>query len=232
MDLTVAQSTTPLSPTDRTQIRRVRERAATDRAALYDVLTAGLICHLGVVIDGAPRVLPTAFAFDPDGPDRDGTLYLHGSVAAASLVAGRQQTLCVTVTVVDGLVLARSAFHHSMNYRSAVVIGDPRPVTSPEERDHALTLIVDRLLPGRAATLRDHTRKELAATTVLGLPLHEASVKIRAEGVGDEPSDIEAGSWAGVVPVRTVFEPPETDPDTPPGTPTPPHVDAAVRGRR
>jgi uncharacterized protein len=232
MDLTVAQSTTPLSPTDRTQIRRVRERAATDREALYDVLTAGLICHLGVVIDGAPRVLPTAFAFDPDGPDLDGTLYLHGSVAAASLVVGRQQTLCVTVTVVDGLVLARSAFHHSMNYRSAVVIGDPRPVTGPEERDHALTLIVDRLLPGRAATLRDHTRKELAATTVLGLPLHEASVKIRAEGVGDEPSDVEAGSWAGVVPVRTVFEPPETDPDTPLGTPTPPHVDAAVRSRR
>lgn len=229
--MTIAQSTTWLSPTERTQIRRVRERAATDREALYDVLTAGLICHLGVVIDGAPRVLPTAFAFDPDGPDRDGTLYLHGSVAASSLVAGRQQTICVTVTVVDGLVLARSAFHHSMNYRSAVVIGDPRLVTSAEERDHALTLIVDRLLPGRATTLRDHTRKELAATTVLGLPLHEASVKIRAEGVGDEPSDIEAGSWAGVVPVRTVFEPPETDPDSPAGTPTPPHVDAAVRSR-
>ena len=230
--MTIAQSTTPLSPTERTQIRRVRERAATDREALYDVLTAGLICHLGVVIDGAPRVLPTAFAFDPDGPDRDGTLYLHGSVAAASLAAGRQQTICVTVTVVDGLVLARSAFHHSMNYRSAVVIGDPRLVTTPEERDHALTLIVDRLLPGRAATLRDHTRKELAATTVLGLPLHEASVKIRAEGVGDEPSDIVAGTWAGVVPVRTVFEPPEIDPDSPAGTPTPPHVDAAVRSRR
>lgn len=230
--MTIAQSTTWLSPTERTQIRRVRERAATDREALYDVLTAGLICHLGVVIDGAPRVLPTAFAFDPDGPDRDGTLYLHGSVAASSLVAGRQQTICVTVTVVDGLVLARSAFHHSMNYRSAVVIGDPRLVTSAEERDHALTLIVDRLLPGRATTLRDHTRKELAATTVLGLPLHEASVKIRAEGVGDEPSDIEAGSWAGVVPVRTIFESPETDPDSPAGAHTPPHVDAAVRSRR
>src|SRR5262245_64944265 len=92
MDLTVAQSTTPLSPTDRTQIRRVRERAATDREALYDVLTAGLICHLGVVIDGAPRVLPTAFAFDPDGPDRDGTLYLHGSVAARSLAAGDRKS--------------------------------------------------------------------------------------------------------------------------------------------
>ena len=230
--MTIAQSTTPLSPTERTQIRRVRERGASDREALYDVLTDGLICHLGVVIDGAPRVLPTAFAFDPDGPDHDGTLYLHGSVAAASLVAGRQQTICVTVTVVDGLVLARSAFHHSMNFRSAVVMGDPRLVTDPEERDHALTLIVDRLLPGRAATLRDHTRKELAATTVLGLPLHEASVKIRAEGVGDEASDIEAGSWAGVVPVRTVFESPETDPDSPAGTRTPPHVDAAVRSRR
>jgi len=223
---------TPLSPTERTRLRRVRERAATERETLHDVLTAGLICHLGVVVDGAPRVIPTAYAFDPDGPDRDGTLYLHGSVAARSLIAGRTGTICVTATLVDGLILARSAFHHSMNYRSAVVIGDPRPVTAPEERDHALTLIVDRLLPGRASTLRVHTRKELAATAVLALPMHEASVKIRTGGVNNEPSDVEAGGWAGVVPIRTVFDPPETDPDCGPGTPTPPHVTAAVRSRR
>ena len=229
--MTIVQATTPLSPTERTTLRRVRERAASDREALYDVLSEGLICHFGVVVDGAPRVIPTAYAFDPDGPDPDGTLYLHGSVAARSLSAGQTQPICVTVTLVDGLVLARSAFHHSMNYRSAVVMGDPRLVTSPDERDHALTLIVDRLMPGRSATLRAHTRKELAATAVLALPLHEASVKIRQGDVSDDAEDVEVGGWAGVVPVRTSFESPTTNPDCPPGTPTPPHVTAAVRRR-
>ncbi len=229
--MTIVQATTPLSPTERTTLRRVRERAASDREALYDVLSEGLICHFGVVVDGAPRVIPTAYAFDPDGPDPDGTLYLHGSVAARSLISGQTQPICVTVTLVDGLILARSAFHHSMNYRSAVVMGDPRLVTSPDERDHALTLIVDRLMPGRSATLRAHTRKELAATAVLALPLHEASVKIRQGDVSDDAEDVEAGGWAGVVPVRTSFESPTTNPDCPPGTPTPPHVTAAVRRR-
>jgi uncharacterized protein len=221
---------TPLSPTQRTQVRRVRERAATDRAALFDVLAEGLVCHLGVVVDGSPRVIPTAYGVDPDGPDRDGTLYLHGSVAAHSLLAGPGQTICVTVTLVDGLVLARSAFHHSMNYRSAMVLGTPRAVTDSDEREQALTLIVDRLVPGRAATLRAHTRKELAATTVLALPLYEASVKIRRAGVNDDPEDVEAGGWAGVLPVRTVLDAPVTDPDCSPDTAVPPHVAALANG--
>ena len=204
---------TLLSPTERTTLRRVRERAQSDRAALYDVLTAGLVCHLGVVVDGNPLVMPTVYGFDPDGPDRDGTLYLHGSVAARSLLAAPGTSICVTVTLVDGLVLARSAFHHSMNYRSAMIVGTPRVVTDPAEREHALTAIVNHVVPDRANTLRAHTRKELAATRVLAMSMHEASVKARAAEVNDEPEDIQPGAWAGVLPVHTTFGTPMTNSD-------------------
>jgi uncharacterized protein len=212
---------TPLSPTERTTLRRVRERAQSDRAALYDVLTAGLVCHFGVVVDGSPLVIPTVYGVDPDGPDRDGTLYLHGSVAARSLLAAPETSICVTVTLIDGLVLARSAFHHSMNYRSAMIVGTPRVVNDPAEREHALTAIVNHVVPDRASTLRAHTRKELAATRVLALPLHEASVKARCGEVNDEPEDVGPGGWAGVVPVRTMFGTPQTNADCEPGTPVP-----------
>jgi nitroimidazol reductase NimA-like FMN-containing flavoprotein (pyridoxamine 5'-phosphate oxidase superfamily) len=185
--------------------RRGRERARTDRAALYDVLAASLVCHLAVVVDGVPLALPTVFAVDLDGPDEDGTLYLHGSVAAQSLVQAPGQDVSVTMTVLDGMVLARSGFHHSMNYRSAVVVGRPRVVTDDAERSHALDLIVDHVVPGRSPTLRRPTRKELAATVVLALPLREASVKRRAGDPVDEAVDVEAGGvWAGVLPLRTV----------------------------
>lgn len=216
-----------LSPTERTRVVRSHERAATGRAALHGVLDAGMVAHLGVLFDGVPRVLPTAYAYDLDGPDEAGTLYVHGSVASRSLVEAPEQTVCVTVTVVDGLVLARSGFHHSMNYRSAVVLGQPRTVDDTTERDGALDLIVDRLVPGRAKTLRSPTRKELAATTVLALPLHEASVKSRAEGVNDEPFDVEADdTWAGVVPLTTAYGAPERDPDCSPALGVPDHVRA------
>ena len=126
-------------------------------------------------------MLPTVFGVDPDGPDRDGTLYLHGSVAARSLLAGaRTRTSASPAPWSTGLVLARSGFHHSMNYRSAVVIGRGRLVDDADEKVRALDLVVDHVVPGRSATLRAHTRKELAATTVIALPLHEASVKKRA----------------------------------------------------
>jgi uncharacterized protein len=230
--MALAYPTTPLSPTDRTRVRRVRERAANDRAALFDVLKAGLACHLGVVVDGAPMVIPTVYGVDPDGPDRDGTLYLHGSVAARSLSTAPETTICVTITLVDGLVLARSAFHHSMNYRSAMIIGTPRIVSDPDERERALTAIVDHVVPDRAGTLRAHTRKELAATRVLALPLHEASVKIRRGGVADEPEDVRPGIWAGVVPVTTMLGTPDTNADCPTGTPVPPDVRAIADRRR
>lgn len=196
----VASSGTSLSPTARTTLRRNRIRAERDRSALVDVLDAARICHLGVMVHGTPLVVPTAFAYDLDGPDREGTLYLHGSVVAASL--GVEDDVCVSVTVVDGLVLARSAFHHSMNYRSAVVRGRPRIVVDTAERDAALALIVDKVVPGRAALLRPNTRKELAATRVLAVALYEASVKTRTGGPVDDDGDVAAGGvWAGVLPV-------------------------------
>jgi uncharacterized protein len=204
----------PLSPTPRTRITRLRERGRTDREELLDFLAGQLIAHIAVDAGGHPVTLPVAYGVDPDGPDQDGTIYVHGSVGAGWLSTAPGSTVCVTVTALDGLVLARSGFHHSMNYRCAVILGTARLVDSQEERARALDLVVDQVVPGRAATLRAHTRKELVATAVLAVPLHEASLKQRAEGVGDEPEDVEAGIWAGVLPLRTVACDLEPDPLT------------------
>ncbi|MCY7397154.1 MAG: pyridoxamine 5'-phosphate oxidase family protein [Nocardioides sp.] len=200
----------PLSPTARTTVQRGRTRVRTDRAALHALLEDALVAHLGVVVADHPVVLPVAYAADLDGPDEGGTLYLHGSVAAGWLRDAEGGTVCVTVTELDGLVTARSAFHHSMNYRSAVVIGAVRRVRDEDERRHALDLIVDHLVPGRAATLRPSTRKELAATAVLAVPLLEASVKVRAGGPVDEEADVQAGVWGGHVPLCRVAGEPVT----------------------
>ncbi|HSS67138.1 MAG TPA: pyridoxamine 5'-phosphate oxidase family protein [Nocardioidaceae bacterium] len=212
-----------LSPTDRTQLHRHRDRASADRRDLLAILAESLICHLGVVMDGFPLVVPTVFGVDPDGPDRGGSLYLHGSVASGSLRAAPGAELCVTCTLVDGLVLARSGFHHSMNYRSAVVIGPGRLVDDTDEKQRALDLVVDHVVPGRSATLRAHTRKELVATTVVAMPLYEASVKQRVGGVVDDQDDIDAGVWAGVVPLATTAGAIEVDVDAD-GMPTPADV--------
>lgn len=218
--------TPPLSPTHRSTPRRGKERAQSDRAALYDVLEASMVCHLGVVVDGVPLALPTVFGVDPAGPDEGGTLYVHGSVASDSLVRAPGQEVSVTMTVLDGIVLARSGFHHSMNYRSAVVIGRPRAVSDEAERSHALDLIVDHVAPGRSAELRRPTRKELTATTVLALPLHEASVKRRSGDPVDEDDDVAAGGvWAGVLPLRITGADPVTSVDVT-GVPVPEHVRA------
>lgn len=222
----------PLSSTPRTRLGRKRDRAVVDREALAEVLHAGFVCHLGFVRDGAPVVLPTAYAADtgPDAPDApDGTLYLHGSVAASSLVTAPDQTICVTVTHVDGLVLARSGFDSSMNYRSAVMFGHPRVVMGTEKQ-HALDLLVDHLVPGRAAAVRAMTRKDLAATTVLALPLTEASLKVRDGGVHEEPEDTELPIWAGVVPLRLAAGAPQTSPDC--ALPVPDHITERVRDLR
>lgn len=206
--------TEPLSPTSRSTPRREKERAQSDRSALYDVLDAALICHLGVLVDGVPLALPTVFGVDPDGPDEGGTLYVHGSVASRSLVQGPAQDVSVTMTVLDGIVLARSGFNHSMNYRSAVLIGRPRVVADEAEKARALDLVVDHVTPGRSAALRRPTRKELVATAVLALPLHEASVKRRTGGPDDEDVDVQAGGvWAGVVPLRVAAGAPVTGTD-------------------
>ena len=159
----------PLSPTDRTRLGRLAEKGRTDRRELHALLDTALVAHVGLDAGGYPLVLPTAYAVDLDGPDRGGTLYLHGSVAARWLVAARGARVCVTITEVDGLVAARSGFESSMNYRTAVVLGDARVVEDDDERLHALDLMVDHMVPGRAATIRRPTRKELAATQVLAL---------------------------------------------------------------
>ena len=194
------------------------------------MLASAIICHLAVVVDGVPLALPTVYGVDPSGPDEGGTVYVHGSVASRSLVQAPDQDVSVTWTVLDGLVLARSGFDHSMNYRSAVVIGRPRVVTDPAERAHALDLIVEHAAPGRAAALRRPTRKELAATTVLALPLHEASVKARTGDPDDEPEDVAAGGvWAGVVPLALKAGQVITSADAA-GLPVPEHVRRRAEG--
>lgn len=215
--------TSPLSPTQRSTPRRLSDRARSDREALHAVLDTALLAHLAVVIDGIPLALPTVFAYDPDGPDQDGTLYVHGSVASRSLVEGPGQDVSVTVMVLDGLVLARSGFEHSMNYRSAIVIGRPRVVIDDDELTRALDLLVDHVVPGRSATLRRPTRKERAATVVLALSLREASVKTRAGEPEDDPRDVAAGVWAGVLPLRLTGSEPVTATDAA-AVPVPPDV--------
>ncbi|MBV9094780.1 MAG: pyridoxamine 5'-phosphate oxidase family protein [Streptosporangiaceae bacterium] len=207
-----------MSSTPRTALRRHAERGHADRQALYAVLDAALICHLGVVAAGAPRVLPTAYARVGD------TVYLHGSTANASYRAAAGREVCVTVTLLDGLVYARSVFSHSMNYRSAMIFGVARPVTDPPERSAALRAITEHLTPGQWSYARQPTRKELAATSVLALPLTEASVKIRAGGPSDEPEDHAMDVWAGVVPVAVVFGAPQADAALRPGIGVPGHV--------
>jgi nitroimidazol reductase NimA-like FMN-containing flavoprotein (pyridoxamine 5'-phosphate oxidase superfamily) len=214
----------PLSPTPRTTLHRLRERARTERGDLYAVLDAGLICHLGVVVDGAPVVLPTGYGRIGD------TLYLHGSSANRSLLAAAGQEVCATITLLDGLVCARSIFNHSMNYRSAVVIGPARLVTGEPERLDALRAVTEQLAPGQWEYARQPTRKELAATAVLAVPLAEASVKVRSGPPHDDPEDCESGTWAGVIPAALTFGPPEPDPELSPAVPVPDHV-ARLSGR-
>jgi hypothetical protein len=219
-----------LSPTPRTTVNRGRNRVVADRQRLFDLLADGLVAHLGVVAGEHPVVIPTAYAVDPAGPDDGGTLYLHGSVAAGWLERALAQDVCVTVTELDGLVAARSGFHHSMNYRSAVVIGRPRRVEDPDERRRALDAVVDHMIPGRSVTLRPPTRKELAATAVIALPLAEASMKERAEGPVDDEADVAAGIWAGVIPLRRTSSGPLSAEDSHDDVPA--HVVARADGFR
>jgi nitroimidazol reductase NimA-like FMN-containing flavoprotein (pyridoxamine 5'-phosphate oxidase superfamily) len=221
----MSSDTTPLSSTPRTTLRRHRDRAQTDRSALYDVLDAGLICHLGVLAGGVPVVLPTAYGRHGD------TLYLHGSSANAALMAADGARVCVTVTHMDGLVCARSVFNHSVNYRSAVIFGTAAAVSDEDERWHALRIITDHLIPGRWAAARQPTTKEMAATAVISLPLTEASVKIRTGMPVDEPADYALNVWAGVLPVSVTFGEPQPDPLLHAEIPVPAHIHDRVSER-
>jgi uncharacterized protein len=213
-----------LSPTARTTVGRMRERARTDRAELYALLDEGLICHLGVPTGDAPMVLPTCYGRIGD------TLYVHGSSGARSLLTGRGGPVCVTVTLVDGLVYARSVMHFSANYRCAVVYGTARPVTDPDEKLRALEAVVEHTTPGSWDHARRPNRKELAATSVLAVPLAEASVKVRVGPPGDDDEDVVANlAWAGVLPLRTEFGEPRPCPLLAEGTPVPEHVAKRAR---
>lgn len=211
----------PLSPTARSTVRRNAVRARTDRADLHAVLDAGLIGHLGLALPTGPVVLPTGYGRDGE------TLYLHGSSGAASLRAAAQGVpVCFTVTHVDGIVYSRSAFHHSMNHRSAVVQGTARLVEDPDERWHGLGVLTEHLAPGSWTATRQPDRRELAATAVLALDLTEASVKARTGPPGEDERDLAdpQADWAGVLPLRTVWGDPEPCPLLPAGTPVPARV--------
>jgi len=207
-----------LSTTAGTTLGRSKERGSTDRNDLYQVLDTGLICHLGVIVNGYPMVIPTGYGRAGE------TLYLHGSTGATSLRAADGNEVCVTVTHLDGIVLARSIFHHSVNYRSAVVYGRARLVTDHDERLEGLRVLSERLAPGQWDYARRPSRKELAATAVLALPLDEASVKIRTGGPKDEEEDYGLPIWAGVLPLVTSWGEPEPDPLLPEDIAAPVHI--------
>ncbi|WP_155348158.1 pyridoxamine 5'-phosphate oxidase family protein [Acrocarpospora pleiomorpha] len=197
----------------------MKEKGRTDRADLNAVLAAGFVCHLGLSVDGTVMVIPTIYGVTED------TVYFHGSVAARSLLAAPDQTMCVTVTHVDGLVLARSVFEHSVNYRSAMIYGIPRLITDEDEKLHGLRVVTEQCAPGQWDYARRPSRKELGGTSILALSLDEASVKIRTgpPDDGDSP-DAELGLWAGVLPLTTSWGAPIADPALPSGITAPPHL--------
>jgi len=194
------------NPTDRTQVRRLPKRGAYDKQQVHAILDEGYLCHVGFVVDGQPYVIPTLYV------RREGQIYIHGSAASRMLrTLDEGASVCVTVTLVDGFVLARSAFHHSMNYRSVVVLGKARLVADPAEKREAMRHFTNHMVPGRWEEVRQPNEQELKATTVLVLPLDEVSAKIRTGSPLDDEEDYALPVWAGVVPVRTELGKPLPD---------------------
>jgi nitroimidazol reductase NimA-like FMN-containing flavoprotein (pyridoxamine 5'-phosphate oxidase superfamily) len=209
------------APSDRTRVRRVPQRGAYERETIEAILDETLISHVGFVHDGHPVVIPTLHARLGD------RLYLHGSAASRMLrTMANGVPVCATATLVDGLVLARSAFHHSVNYRSVVVYGTATLVEPGEETRKALELFTEKLVPGRWADVRPPTRQELKGTKVLSLPLGEASAKVRTGPPIDEDEDYDLPVWAGVLPLSTKVAQPQPDPRLDPGIETPGYVAA------
>jgi nitroimidazol reductase NimA-like FMN-containing flavoprotein (pyridoxamine 5'-phosphate oxidase superfamily) len=207
------------TPTQRTRLVREPQRAVYDRAAAYKILDEGFICHVGFVLDGQPFVIPTSYG------RREDNLYLHGSSASRMLRhLDKEIPVCVTVTLLDGLVLARSIFNHSMNYRSVVVLGTAVAVTDPAEKLAALELLSEHIIPGRWSQTRRPNQKELKATTALRLPITEFSAKVRQGGVIDDEEDYAFPTWAGVIPLTVVPGAPLDDRRLLPGQPVPEYV--------
>jgi nitroimidazol reductase NimA-like FMN-containing flavoprotein (pyridoxamine 5'-phosphate oxidase superfamily) len=193
-------------PTERTQVKRLPKRGRYDEETVYQILDSAFVCHVGFSVDGQPYVIPTNYG-------RAGkVLYLHGSAASRMLkTLSAGVPVCVTVTHVDGLVLARSAFHHSVNYRSVVILGTARLVEDPAEKMQALRIFTDHVMKGRWDDVRPPNEQELKATTVLALALEEVSAKVRTGGPVDDEEDYALPVWAGVLPLETVAKPPVPD---------------------
>ncbi len=209
----------PYSPTARTRVTREPERAVYDRAAAYQVLDEGFICHVGFVVDNQPFVIPTGYGRFGDN------LYIHGSPASRMLRNLEQGiAVCVTVTLLDGLVLARSIFNHSMNYRSVVVLGTAVAVEDSAEKLQALRALSEHILPGRWEESRQPNERELKATLVMCLPITEYSAKMRTGPPIDNEEDYSFLTWAGVVPLQMVAGSPINDPKLDPKTPVPSYV--------
>lgn len=213
--------------TERNRVKRLNKRAGYDRDTVHAVLDAGMLCHVAYVIDGQPFCTPTLHWREGD------RLYWHGSSASRML---RQLKLgapvCLTVSHLDGLVLARSGFNHSANYRSVMCFGTARIVDDVEEKARALKSVIERFYPGRSETLRPDQAQEVKATMVIGMEIDEASVKIRDSQVGDDEADLDLPIWAGVIPVRTVLGSPETGPLVPSGIDVPAHLSIYAENRR
>ena len=194
------------APTERTQVRRLPKRAVYDREAIYRILDEGLVCHVGFVVDGQPVVIPTGYGRDGD------TLYVHGSAASRMLRdLAKGVEVSIAVTLLDGLVLARSAFHHSMNYRSVVIFGTAAVVEDQTTKREALRAFTEHITPGRWREVRPPTESELKATTVLAIPLKEMSAKVRTGPPLDDEEDYSLPVWAGVLPLELRSEQPMAD---------------------
>jgi nitroimidazol reductase NimA-like FMN-containing flavoprotein (pyridoxamine 5'-phosphate oxidase superfamily) len=211
--------TETFTPTGRSAVRRLAKRGNYERATVHAILDEGFVCHVGFVHEGQPFVIPTAYARVGD------VLYLHGARASRMLKAlGAGGEVCVTVTLVDGLVLARSAFHHSINYRSVVVFGRAREVSDETEKRAAMHAFTEHVAPGRWAEVREPNESELGATTVVALPLAEASAKVRVGPPIDDEEDYARAVWAGVLPLKIVAGEPVPDPRLPADIEPPAHV--------
>ena len=212
-----------IKPTPRTTVNRMRKRGSYDRAVVHAILDRSLICHVGVVIDGAPRVLPTLHARIDD------RVYIHGAASNRMIrTAAEGVEVCLTATLIDSLVMARSAFHHSADYRSAVIFGVAHEVTDPARKLAAMRALVEHLGPGQWDRIRQPSPKELAATSILELPITEASAKVRADGVVDDEEDYALPIWAGVIPLRTDALMPIADPRLTPGIAMPRNISEYV----
>jgi uncharacterized protein len=212
------------TPTDRTQVKRLPKRGKYDTETVYKILDEAFVCHVGFVAGGQPYVIPTNFGRVGD------TLYLHGS-AASRMLRNLSQGIpvCVTVTLVDGLVLARSAFHHSVNYRSVVIVGTAKLVEDPAEKMEALRLFTEHIMKGRWDEIRWPNEQEMKGTTVLAVPLEEVSAKVRVGGPVDDEEDYSLPVWAGVLPLSTTTAAPVPDTRLKEGTPVPNYISKYTR---